>query len=327
MGIVDMHCDTISRLYQNGEDLGRNSGHIDLEKMRHSGYTLQNFALFINLEQTREPFETVLQMAALFEREMEKGKEWIAPVCSCADIEKNRKAGKVSALLTVEEGGVCQGKLSRLEELYGLGVRMLTLTWNYPNELGYPNMHLRKGEKPDFLTPDMTHGLTETGIAFVEKMEEIGMIPDVSHLSDAGFYDVLKYTRKPFVASHSNARTVCRNVRNMTDDMIRRLAERGGVIGLNFCEDFLTDVSEEERKKENVLEALVQHAKHIINVGGVECLGLGSDFDGIDGNRALPDAAEMEVLAQALKRAGFTPSMLEKVWEENVLRVYREVLR
>ena len=269
MHIVDMHCDTISRLYANGENLYDNSGHVDLKRMKQAGYSLQNFALFINKKKTHEPYEAARELVKLYEREMEKNREWIAPVYTWLDFVQNERKGKLSALLTLEEGAVCLGELSRLQEFYRLGVRMLTLTWNYPNELGYPNLGA------DFVTPDTTHGLTETGIRFLEEMEKLGMIPDVSHLSDAGFYDVLKHTKKPFVASHSNARAICPAVRNMTDDMIRRLAERGGVIGLNFCEDFLTDLSDEQRTPEQVLEAVVCHAEHITNVGGMECLGLG----------------------------------------------------
>ena len=145
----------------------------------------------------------------------------------------------MSALMTVEEGAVCQGEISRLRALYERGVRMLTLTWNFKNELGYPNVRMPENSQPTFIpdlkTPNTKDGLTKTGIAFVEEMERLGMIIDTSHLSDAGFYDVLKYTKKPFVASHSNARTISASVRNLTDDMIRRLSERGGVTGLNFC--------------------------------------------------------------------------------------------
>ena len=156
-------------------------------------------------------------------------------------------------------------------------------------------------------------------------MEELGMIPDVSHLSDAGFFDVLKVTKKPFVASHSNARSICPSVRNMTDEMIKSLGERGGVMGLNFYADFL------EEKPDGVynpgtLEAVVRHAKHIVKVGGIEILGLGSDFDGIETNEALPGAQSMGKLAEALLQSGFHESELDKILYGNVMRVYEECL-
>lgn len=151
------------------------------------------------------------------------------------------------------------------------------------------------------------------------------MIVDVSHLSDAGFYDVLACTRSPFVASHSNARAVCPHVRNMTDDMIRKLATRGGVMGLNFSADFLEQRQAGEDNPGTVA-AVVRHARHIVNIGGVECLGLGSDFDGIKTHQELPHAGCMDRLFEALKQAGFTENQIEKIFSENVLRLYREVL-
>lgn len=320
MHIVDMHCDTISRLYESRGDLQENEGHVDLKRMKKAGCSLQNFALFINREKVEDTFAAVMELMKLYDRELQKNQQWIAPVYTYEDFVRNEKDGKMSALLTIEEGAVCKGEVSKLQELYRCGARMLTITWNYPNELGYPNLG------SDFLTPDTTHGLTETGILFLEEMESLGMIPDVSHLSDAGFYDVLSHTKKPFVASHSNARKICPVVRNMTDDMIRKLAERGGVIGLNFCEDFLTGLSERQRTKENILDAVICHAEHIRKVGGIGCLGLGSDFDGIPDNRALPDVSAIDRLIWSLQKKGWKSSMIDAVMGENVLRVYREVL-
>jgi len=242
------------------------------------------------------------------------------------DIASNEKAGKMSGMLTVEEGAVCKGEIAKLQRLYDMGVRMLTLTWNYPNELGFPNLDSTRGKIVDyFFTPDTKGGLTDKGREFVAEMERLGMIVDVSHLSDAGFYDVLEVAKKPFVASHSNARGVCGCVRNLTDDMIRKLAERGGCTGLNFYADFLRTVPVGETNP-GAIEDVVRHAMHITNVGGIEVLGLGSDFDGIDTNEALPGAESMDRLWDALHKAGYLRSELDKIFAGNVLRVYREVL-
>lgn len=348
MRIVDMHCDTIAALYMNRErgnegGLRESVHHIDLKKMRQSGYVLQNFALFVDLGAGKDPWERVQQYCAYYCQELEENRDWIAPVLKFADFERNQVEGKMSALLTVEEGGVCKGQIEKLCKLYEQGVRMLTLTWNYPNELGYPNVDNNRAnlirqaarvlsdkerdqaEKAIVNTPDTERGLTQKGREFVSKMEELGMIVDVSHLSDAGFYDVLECTRSPFVASHSNARAVCPHVRNMTDDMIRRLAERGGVMGLNFASQFLNQKPVYESNPGTVA-AIAEHARHIVNVGGLECLGLGSDFDGINTHQELPDAGCMYRLFDALKAAGFTESQIDRIFAGNVLRVYREVL-
>lgn len=360
MKVVDMHCDTVSRLLSlaNGgkaEGLRENSGHLDLLRMRQGDYLLQNFALFVEMGRDGDPWERVCALAGLYRKEMEKNNDMIAPVLRFSDIEKNIAAGKLSALLTVEEGGVCKGEIEKLRALYDMGVRMLTLTWNYPNELGCPNRDAELGKRvrvlhgqleeseagtPEqaalqqalrdalrvcFHTPNGKEGLTEKGREFVVEMERLGMIPDVSHLSDAGFYDVLETTKKPFVASHSDARAVCPWARNMADDMIRRLSERGGVMGLNYCADFLEEVPEGE-KNPGTIAAVVRHAEHIAKIGGIEVLGLGSDFDGIDTHEELPGAQSMEKLWEALRRAGFSEDSLDRIFYKNVLRVYKETL-
>lgn len=330
MKVVDMHCDTISELMEKKDGnltLADNHLHVRLDKMEAGDYLLQNFALFVYAGDGKDAYQEALWLADCFEEQMRSFPDRIGQVRSFADIERNIKAGKISALLTIEEGAVCQGSLLKLREFYDRGVRMMTLTWNFPNEIGWPNLVTPKerGQKPDFTVPETKKGLTEFGFMLVEEMERLGMIVDVSHLSDAGFYDVLSHTKKPFVASHSNARAVCPMVRNLTDEMIRGLAERGGVTGLNFCPDFLT-MPCEGKKNEGTIAAVVQHAKHIVNTGGMECLGLGSDFDGIPTHAQLTGADKMPLLEDALAKAGFTSSQREKIFSGNVLRLYREVL-
>lgn len=337
MKIIDMHCDTISSLLEKrdaGHDvcLRKNDGHLDLERMKGAGYMLQNFALYVNLGKSADPWEMVCKLYRVYQEELKANSDIIAPVLQYEDIVVNETAGKMSALLTVEEGAVCKGDVDKLRKLHKMGVRMLTLTWNYPNELGYPNLDSvkrseAKGSLEKFLyTPNVEDGLTEKGREFVTEMERLGMIPDVSHLSDAGFYDVLEITKKPFVASHSNARRVCRHVRNLSNDMIRKLADRGGCMGLNFYADFLREVAVGE-KNPGAVEDVVRHALHITNLGGVEVLGFGSDFDGIDTNEGLPGAQSMGLLWEALHKAGYRESELDKIFYGNVLRVYRDTLK
>lgn len=334
MNIVDMHCDTLSELLAFEKkgiscELLQNNLHIDLKKMHNAGYLLQNFAMFCDLGNTEDPFQDVMEMTDIFYREMEKNADLIRPVTCVSGIEQNRKEGRMSALLTVEESGVCKGNFALLRNLYRLGVRMITLTWNYPNETGWPNLNnrVKKEERRSdfFRTADCEHGLTETGEAFVHEMERLGMIVDVSHLSDAGFYDVARILNGPFVASHSNARSVCTWSRNLTDDMIRVLAEKGGVTGLNFCPAFLA-CNEDGSSKSGTIASVVRHAKHIVNVGGSECLGLGSDFDGIESHAELRDASCMPQLIEAFRQEGFSSSQIDKILFGNVLRVYKEVI-
>lgn len=361
MKVIDMHCDTISSLcdLRDGgkpEGLRSNNRHVDLLRMRESHYLVQNFALFVALQEGADPWERVCRLYGCYKEELEKNSDILAPVLGFGDIAKNGAEGKMSSLLTVEEGGVCKGDLEKLRELYRMGVRMLTLTWNYDNEIGHPNLDLlcvegwkkawkawkaavpgtpdeerKRREAQDAAdarchTMNLTGGLTEKGREFVAEMEGMGMIPDVSHLSDAGFRDVLEVTKKPFVASHSNARAVCPNVRNLTDGMIAELSARGGVMGLNFCADFL-----EEKPlgvgNPGTIEAVVRHAKAIVRAGGIDVLGLGSDFDGIPTHEELPGVQSMGLLWDALHDAGFTQGQLDKIFYQNVLRVYKDTLQ
>lgn len=331
MKVVDMHCDTIAEILKDHQAGGQmsileNNLHIDLQKMKQGDYLLQNFALYVNLEKADNPFIHAMKLADTFFTEMEAYQDIIGIVRSWKDIEKNRKEGKMSAMLTLEEGGMCLGELSLLRDFYRLGARMMTLTWNFQNELGYPNrMELREG-MPVFL-PDTEHGLTEKGIAFLQEMERLGMIIDISHLNDAGIWDVFRYTKKPFVASHSNARALASHPRNLTDDMIRALAERGGVAGINFCAAFLRDKDEMGNEPVySLCRDMVAHMKHMKNIGGIGCIGLGTDFDGIGSIVEMKDASGMKILADEMEKEGFTTGEIEAVFHGNVLRVYKEIL-
>jgi len=329
MKIADMHCDTIGEIYEcrkRGEkaSVRRNAFHLDLEKMVKGDYALQNFAVFVHLGKKERPFECAMEMIDTFYEEMEANQDLIRVVKSYEDIETNRKEGCMSAMLTLEAGGVCLGNLAYLRDFYRLGVRMMTLTWNFPNELGYPNRIVEKGPQRGCY-PDTEHGLTEKGFEFLEEMERLGMIIDISHLNDAGIWDVFSHTRKPFVASHSNARALASHPRNLTDAMIRRLGERGGVAGINYCAAFLHDWKEGAREK-SLVEHMVWHMRHMADVGGMGCVGLGSDFDGIGGELELSDGSKTGLLEAEMRRQGFTSSEIEAVFYGNVLRVYQEIL-
>lgn len=327
MKIIDMHCDTISEIWESRhsgkpQQLAANSLHMDIQKMKKAGYMLQNFAMYIDLKKDLDPFEYVCTLINIFYEEMEQNKNDISVIKTYEEIMGNEKNGKMLALLTIEEGGCCKGRIENLNKLYDLGARMMTLTWNYPNELANPNLLQEKTDAKGFPLFDGTNGLTKTGFSFVERMEELGMMIDVSHLSDAGFWEIADCTKKPFVASHSNARALCGHPRNLTDDMIKTIAERGGVIGLNYYGCFLN----EKNDSTSTVARIAEHARYITNTGGVECLGLGSDFDGIDGSLELADCGQMDKLFDALEAAGFSQNAIEKIAYRNVLRVYKENL-
>lgn len=329
MTIADMHCDTIfeiwgSRKTDSPQQLSRNHLHMDIQKMKKADYMIQNFAMYTDLKKEPDPFACVLELINVFQDEMEKNKNDIRVIRTYDEILANEKQGKMSALMTIEEGGCCKGEIENLETLYRLGARMMTLTWNYPNELANPNIFME--DKPvtenGFHVFDGSKGLTQKGFLFIERMEELGMIIDVSHLSDAGFWDIVNNTERPFVASHSNARALCGHCRNLTDDMIRTIAERGGVVGLNYYGCFLNETNDSHSH----VSRMVAHARHMLNVGGSECLGLGSDFDGISGELEIQDCSQMHKLVEEFERQHFTNTEIENILYRNVMRVYKEML-
>ena len=324
MKVFDLHCDTLSELRRaemrgDGQTFARNNGHIDLEKLEKGDYMLQCFAAFVNLADPTpgaDPLVTALEEIDVFKRMMERYSDRIAPVYRPEDIRKNAEAGKISGMLTIEEAGCCKGSLGVLRRMYELGVRMMTLTWNHENELASPNVV--PGNGPIWpCMPNTETGLKEKGFEFLAEMERLHIIADVSHLSDKGFWDIAEHSTRPFAASHSNCRALCPHTRNLTDSMIRALAEKGGIAGLNYYAAFLdTDPAHPEACRSTV-ERIAEHAAHYKQVGGIGVLALGSDFDGIDGHHQLETAADMPLLADALRRAGFTEDEVERIFWRN----------
>ena len=333
MKVFDLHCDTLSELRRaemrgDGQTFAHNNGHIDLEKLEKGDYMLQCFAAFVNLADPTpgaDPLVTALEEIDVFKRMMERYSDRIAPVYRPEDIRKNAEAGKISGMLTIEEAGCCKGSLGVLRRMYELGVRMMTLTWNHENELASPNVV--PGNGPIWpCMPNTETGLKEKGFEFLAEMERLHIIADVSHLSDKGFWDIAEHSTRPFAASHSNCRALAPHCRNLTDEMIRALSERVGIAGLNYYAPFLdTDPTHPENCRSTV-ELIAKHAAHYKQVGGAQMIALGSDFDGIDGPHQLENAAFLPLLADALRKEGFTEDEVEGIYYRNAMRFFEENL-
>ena len=328
MKVWDLHCDTLSEL-RKAEHAGRpksfaqNDLHIDLEKLQKGDYLLQCFAAFVNLGDKTpgaDPLVTALEEIDQFKRIMAAYPEKIAPVYTAADIRRNAAAGKISGMLTIEEGACCKGSVGVLRRMYELGVRMMTLTWNHENELASPQRNLG-----GVLVPQTEKGLTGKGFEFLAEMERMHMIVDVSHLSDKGFWDIVEHGTRPFAASHSNCRALAPHTRNLTDEMIRVMAEKGGLVGLNYCAGFLDDQPSPDLCR-STTALMAKHAAHFKQVGGIEIIGLGSDFDGIGGKLELSDCSKMPLLADALRKEGFTEDEVEAIFFRNAQRFFENNL-
>ena len=308
--MIDLHCDTIMQLLDHPDsgDLYRNTWKIDIEKLQKAHSKVQDFALFINLGKTNDPYGRYEELRNLCTTQIHLYGEHIQHVLSYQDVESVYESGKIGALMSIEEGGVLGGDLDKLKQAYQDGVRLITLTWNYPNGLGEPHC----GEQHKKLTPK--------GIEFVEAMQDLGIIVDCSHLNDAGTEQLGDILDVPFVASHSNAREVTAHTRNLPDNLIKLIANKGGVIGLNFAQSFLGTSSISR------IEDIVKHGLYLINKGGEDVVALGTDFDGIKPDTEIKDASEMHRLYDAFKEAGLSVEQCEKLFWKNADRLLKEIL-
>ena len=308
--MIDLHCDTIMQLLDHPDsgDLYRNTWKIDIEKLQKAHSKVQDFALFINLGDTNDPYGRYEEMRNLCTTQIHLYGEHIQHVLSYQDVESVYKSGKIGALMSIEEGGVLGGDLDKLKQAYQDGVRLITLTWNYPNGLGEPHC----GDQHKKLTPK--------GVEFVEAMQDLGIIVDCSHLNDAGTEQLGDILDVPFIASHSNAREVTAHTRNLPDNLIKLIANKGGVIGLNFAQSFL-GTSPVSR-----IEDIVKHGLYLINKGGEDVVALGTDFDGIKPDTEIKDASEMYRLYDAFKEAGLSVEQCEKLFWKNADRLLKEIL-
>ncbi|MBI4444514.1 MAG: membrane dipeptidase [Acidobacteria bacterium] len=353
--VIDTHADTLQRVLISGVDIGQrlDSGHIDFLRMREGGLDAEFFAAWVDSHYTG-PFATkrALQLIDAFYESVEGHPDQVEPALNAADIERLHKEGKVAALLGIEGGHAIDGDLRLLRVFHRLGVRYMTLTWSNTNAFADSS-----GDQARW------NGLNELGEQVVREMNRIGMIVDISHVSDETFWDTLRITTKPVIASHSSARALQNVPRNMTDEMLKAVAKNGGVVGINFYSAFLSAdyarrSSEAGRSWESVeslmknfggdldrvaaeryrlfekpstlepppFELLIDHIDHVVKVAGVDHVGLGSDFDGVESLPAgIRDVRDLPKITSALLSRGYSPGDVTKILGGNFLRVLRMV--
>ncbi len=312
MLVVDAHCDTITKIMELDTGFYKNNGHIDLERLKNSGSFLQFFAAFI--EPAYVPTNSIkraLQIIDRFHEEIATYNDEIMLCCNYNDIEGAVNAGKVAAMLSIEGGEALQGDLSILRMFYKLGVRSICLTWNYRNEIADG---VKDGETGG--------GLTPFGKKVIREMNKLGMLVDLSHISERGFWDVIKESSNPVIASHSNAKKICSHIRNLNDDQIIAIKENGGVIGINLYPDFLNNSGEAE------LKDVINHIEYISGLIGIEHIGLGADFDGIE---KLPlgigGVQDIYKIFNELEKLNYSSQNIEKIAGGNFLRLIKNILR
>lgn len=297
--VFDLHCDLPTAVYIDKKPIGSNDCHWSVDKIPFRCFT-QFFATYINQTTVKNPFSYAKNMITAFKNEVEKT-DGICLAENRSDIENNQKRGLNSAVLTIEGGEALEGKIENLNYFYKLGVRLMTLTWNFENELAYGVME-NKDTKP----------LKPFGLKAVNKMETLGMIVDVSHVNEGGFWSVAEHASKPFAASHSNARSVCKHKRNLTDDQIRCIIDLGGIIGLNFYPVFLNDSGYAD------VTDILRHIDHFLSLGAENNIMLGCDFDGIDTTlRGLENISKLPYLIEEMQKNHFNDDIIAKIFQNN----------
>lgn len=311
--IVDAHCDTVGFFTENsGYDFfARNdSRHIDLPRLKESGIILQFFALYIKDEY--KPVGSLAYCLRLLDSYYETMKRFpgeLRTVYSKTDLIDALNRSKPAALLSVEGGEALEGELAVLRILFQLGIRALGLTWNQKNQLA-----TGIGEK------DPYSGLSSFGRQVIREMNRLGMLVDLAHINRQGFFEALETSSAPVVVTHANTRALCDHPRNFSDEQLRALSQTGGVIGMSCCPDFVD-------AQNPSLDKLVDHFVHAAEVAGIDHLGIGADYDGIEQViEGLEDVTGLPRLAGALAERGFNREEIDKITHKNFIRVLGKVL-
>jgi len=307
VSIVDLHCDTISSIYQSGESLLRNSGHFDLERARRAGMDLQVFALFVSPAEGSNSLRQIMKQIDYFHQQLAANEALTYMVSSYDDIGLPGNAGKLGCLLHLEGSEAIGPDLEMLRLMYRLGLRSLGLTWNHRNLLADGVMEAEGGA-----------GLSKQGKKTVQELNRLRIILDLAHAGRNSFNDALEVYEGPVMVSHANARRICDHPRNLDDDQLRSLAQRNGVIGVTMVRDFVGQESTD-------IEALLDHMVYIAELTGVEHLALGSDFDGAD-HLVMPGIEGYNEWESLLDRRGFAKDEREMIMKGNAIRLFQTIL-
>lgn len=308
MKYIDLHCDSATVALDGGYPLTNGDLHVNFKKLKESDCAAQCFAIFTDGANAFASFERYLNF---FLNSVKENNLTLVDSFRCL-ISPPQSFPK--AILTVENLGFTEGDFDKIIALKDKGVLMASLVWNTENSYAYPNIIFKNG-MPDFSKCE-ERGLKKEGREVVELLDSLKIIVDLSHLSDGGTDEILKNRKIPVVASHSNAREICRMPRNLTDGQIRKIADCGGVIGVNFCKDFLGEGEP--------FELVKRHLKHIIKTGGEDVVAIGSDFDGIPTVKGLEGCEKMPALLAYLE-GELGSKILEKLCFDNFARVLKEV--
>jgi len=357
---IDTHCDTPINMFRSDYDLGvkHNEGCVDFPRMKEGGLDAEFFAVYIgqgprNDSSFNKVHKQALAIFDVIHKNVEKNSSMAELAYTADDAYRIKKAGKIAAFIGIENGYPIGRDISILKQFYDLGARYITLSHSRNNDICDSSTDPKGAEN---------NGLAPFGSEVVREMNRLGMMVDVSHISVKSFYDVLKVTRAPVIASHSSCRALCENQRNIDDKMLLALKENGGVIQICILSNYLktaepnpeleaklkelqqkygningltdeqkrsmrTEFRETERKYEKLatVKDAVDHIDHVVQVIGIDYVGIGTDFDGGGGIEGCKTVADMKNITIELLRRGYSKQDIAKIWGGNVMRVLRKV--
>lgn len=306
MILVDGHCDTLKEAFKKNINLDNNSLKFNISSKMNFPI-LQMMAIYISPEEAENGYDITKSVLDYFEMQKEKFKDKIIQVKSKEDIKKIMPE-KYGMMLTIENGSAIQGNLKNIDYLYEKGVRMMSIVWNDQNDLATGAME------------EIDTGLTELGKEYIKALNEKNILIDISHASERTFWDTVQISNAPIVASHSCVYSLCEHPRNLKDNQIKQIAKMNGIIGVVYSSGFLN------RTEKANIQDVINHIKYIKKLVGIDYVGLGSDFDGLEKEHILYDLEglnDINNLIYELKKE-FNNSEIEKIMGENWIRILEE---
>lgn len=310
--IIDGHCDTLNVMMNDAIDMEKTYNHISLESLKEGNVGIQFFAAWIDPRRNcHSPLQYGQKLIETYNNLLDSHRKQLMPVLNHKSAIHALTSEKIGCLLAVEGGDILEGNIDNLHQLYSLGVRLITLTWNHTNEIA----------SGIGATYEDDLGLTRFGREVVFEMNKLGIIVDISHISYKSFWDVCEISSAPIVASHSNAKSICNNKRNLDDKQIKAIAASGGIIGINFYPPFLTE------EKEASIDDILKHIDFIAGLVGIDYIGFGSDFDGIERTpKDVHNPRSFEQIIEGLLRLNYKEDHIKRICNENMMRVLKLTL-